>query len=251
MRRFSLALLLIVSIASAYDAHALRLGAEKVSIPVIGRFPGAGGTQWRTDLFLANPYAPTVTVTLRFYPTGAPMQLRTFALGPYSNLTLPDVVLNTFGMVNAGGPLELSASEDNRTEARARIYNTGNPAGEFGQGVPGIGVAFLNRQAFLFGLNAAGGTRLNIGVTNPNEVEAAITIYVYRDKSSSRLHTREVTLPPHGNVQYNDIALVFRFAPQDGIQVEMVSSQNIYGYASEVRNDTGDGVFTFGLSPNF
>ena len=24
----------------------------------------------------------------------------------------------------------------------------------------------------------------------------------------------------------------------------------IYGYASEVRNDTGDAVFVFGLSPN-
>ncbi|MGZ5494473.1 MAG: hypothetical protein ACXWHG_12775 [Thermoanaerobaculia bacterium] len=251
MRRFSLAFLLIVSIASAYDAHALRLGAEKVIIPIIGRFPGAGGTQWHTDLFLANPYSPTVTVTLRFYPAGAPMQQRTFALPPYSNLTLPDVVLNTFGMVNAGGPLEVSASEDNTTEARARIYNTGNPAGQFGQGVPGIGFSYLNRQAYLFGLNAADGTRLNVGVTNPNDVEATISINVYRDKSSLTLHSRSVTLPPHGNVQYNDIAIAFGFAPQDGIQIEMISSQYIYGYASEVRNDTGDAVFTFGLSPNF
>lgn len=251
MRRSSLAFLLILCAAIAYDAHALRLGAGKVSIPVIGRFPGAGGTQWRTDLFLANPYAPAVTVTLRFYPAGAPMQERSFALTPYSNLTLPDVVLNTFDMVSAGGPLEVFASEDNQTQARARIYNAGNPAGEFGQGVPGIGVSILNRQAFLFGLNAADGTRLNIGVTNPNDVEAPVTINVYRDKSSAKLHSREVTLPPHGNVQYNDIANLFGFGPQDGIQIEMISSQNIYGYASEVRNDTGDAVFTFGLSPNF
>ncbi|MEO8035555.1 MAG: hypothetical protein ABI837_14055 [Acidobacteriota bacterium] len=250
MRQWSLAFLFLVSAAFAVDAHALRLGAEKVVIPVIGRFPGVGSTQWRTDLFLANPYGQTVTLTLRFYPAGAPMKERSFALGPYSNLTLPDVVLNTFEMGNAGGPLEVSASEDKQTEARARIYNTGNPAGQFGQGVPGIGFKFLNRQAYLFGLNTAEGTRVNVGVTNPNDFEAPLTIYV-RDRNHSQLHTREVTLPPHGNVQYNDIVFAFGFAPQDGIQIEMVSSQYIYGYASEVRNDTGDAVFTFGDSPNF
>lgn len=74
---------------------------------------------------------------------------------------------------------------------------------------------------------------------------------MYRDKSSLKLHSRDVTVPPHGNVQNNDIAFVFGFAPQDEIQIEMISSQYIYGYASEVRNDTGDAVFTFGLSPNF
>lgn len=251
MRQWSIVLLLIVSIAFAVDAHALRLGAEKVVIPVIGRFPGAGGTQWRTDLFLGNPYGQTVTLTLRFHVAGAPMQERSVVLGPYSNLTLPDVVLNTFQTENAGGPLEVFASDDNEALARARIYNTGNPAGQFGQGVPGVGSKYLSHQAFLFGLNAAEGTRLNVGVTNPNDVEAAITIYVFRDKGSPRLHTREVTLPPHGNVQYNDIANAFGFAPQDGIQIEMISSQDIYGYASEVRNDTGDAVFTFGESPNF
>ena len=251
MRRLSLVLFLIVVVVSAYDAQALRLGEGKVIIPVIGRFPGAGGTQWHTDLFLANPYTPDATVTLRFYPAGAPMQERTVVVGRYSNLTLPDVVLNTFGMASSGGPLEVIGSGTDRTQARARIYNTGNPAGEFGQGVPGIGFPFLNRQAHLFGLNAANGTRLNVGVTNPNDIEAGITINVYRDKSSEMLHSREVTLPPHGNVQYNDIVTAFGFAPQDGIQIEMVSDQYIYGYASEVRNDTGDAVFSFGLSPNF
>jgi hypothetical protein len=30
----------------------------------------------------------------------------------------------------------------------------------------------------------------------------------------------------------------------------MFSPELIYGYASEVRNDTGDAVFIFGVSPN-
>jgi len=251
MRRLSLAFLLVISVAFAYDAHALRLGSNKVVIAIIGRFPGAGSTQWRTDVFLAHPKSGTVTVTLTFYPAGAPVQMETVVLGPYSNLALPDVVLNTFGRTNAGGPLEVSGDGVEEIEARARIYNTGNPVGQFGQGVPGIGFSYLGRQAYLFGLDAGEDTRLNIGVTNPNDVEAAISIYVYLDKSGPRLAERFITLPPHGNVQYNDIAAVFGFARQGEIQVEIVSSQYIYGYASEVRNDTGDAIFTFGLSPNF
>ena len=134
-------------------------------------------------------------------------------------------------------------------EARARIYNSGNPAGQFGQGAPGIGLGRLSRQAYLYGLSATGDYRLNIGVANPNNVPASITINV-QSSNNVILHTRTVTVQPHQYVQYNDIASNFGIAPQNSLVVNMFSAELIYGYASEVRNDTGDAVFTFGVSPN-
>src|SRR5687767_8777771 len=134
MRKLTLGFVLAASLFSAVPLFAFNLGGSRMIIPVAGRFPGSGGTQWRTDVFLGNPGTGTQTVTLKFYPTGGAVQQATVNMGPFSTATLPDIVLNTFGMANAGGMLEVSVPEPFSIQARATIYNSGNPAGVFGQG---------------------------------------------------------------------------------------------------------------------
>jgi hypothetical protein len=249
MRRFLIALLLILPFAAVPRAHALNVSGEKIIFPVIGRFPGAGGTQWQTDVFIANPGTPTYELTLRFYPSGEGVQVRTITMTPFSVTTLTDICLNSFGRANTGGMLVLDAGPFT-PEARARIYNVGNPAGQFGQGVPGVGYGRLSRQAFLYGLSTTSANRLNIGVANPNDVPVLVSILV-NDHNGANVHSRSVTVQPHQFVQYNDIAATFGIPPQEGLVVNMnTTGELIYGYASEVRNDTGDAVFTFGVSPN-
>jgi hypothetical protein len=245
-----LAVLLVSLVAAAPPASAFRVHGEVISIPIIGRFPGAEGTQWRTDLFVANHYSPEQTVALRFHVSGGAMIERTVTLHPFSSISLPDVVLNTFGLSNAGGSLELVSIGGGTIEARARIYNAGNPAGQFGQGAPGLAVDRLSRQSFLYGLSGVGGNRLNVGVTNPNGTAVDVTLRV-SDSANVLLHSRSFTLQPHQNVQFNDIFSTFGIPPQSGIQVEMNSVElPIHGYAAEVRDDTGDAVFVVGTSPN-
>lgn len=247
MRKLTLGLALAVSLLSAAPLFALRLEGNTVVIPVIGRFPGTGGTQWRTDVFIHNAYEPGQTVTLRFYPTGGAMLQTTVALQKYSGTALPDVVLNTFGMPLAAGVLEVSGQS---ILARARIYNTGNPAGEFGQGVPGIAKDRLNRQALLHGISGAAGNRVNIGVANPNDVAVTVNVYI-ASSTNSGLHSQAVNVPAHSYVQFSDIFGAFGIPPQSGVSVQFNAAElPIYGYVSEVRNDTGDAVFTFGSSPN-
>jgi hypothetical protein len=247
MRRFAIVCLL--SFAVIHEAHALNVAGETVIVPVVGRFPGAGGTQWQTDLFLANPGSPTYVLTLRLYPSGEPMIERTISMQPFSSQTLTDVCLNTFGRANVGGMLEIIAGIYT-IQARARIYNIGNPAGQFGQNVPGIGFGRLSRQAYLYGLSTSSAYRLNIGVANPNNVATNVTITV-QSANNTILHTRTVTVQPHQFTQINDIRANIGLAPQESLVVNMFSpEQLIYGYASEVRNDTGDAVFIFGVSPN-
>lgn len=247
MRKLALGLVLAASVLSAAPLFALRTEGATVIIPVIGRFPGTGGTQWRTDVFVHNAYEPGQTVTLKFYPTGgAPLQT-TVTIGKYSGAAFPDIVLNTFGMPLAAGVLEVSGIS---VLARARIYNSGNPAGEFGQGVPGIGKDRLTRQAFLHGLASGGGTRTNIGVMNPNDVTINVSLYI-ADKNNNGLHSQSMSVPPHSYLQLSDIFTALGIPPQTGISVQFNATElPVYGYASEVRNDTGDAVFTFGTSPN-
>lgn len=240
--------LVLLLVAAALPAFPINLGSETVVIPVIGRFGGVNNTQWRTDVFISNPYSPVQVVTLRFYVSGAP-QTRTVTLQPFSNVTLTDIVLTTFGLSTAAGVLEISAP--GTILARARIYNRGNPAGEFGQSVQGIGQVYLNQQAFMHGLSGINGNRVNIGVANPNASATNVTTLI-RDQNSTIIYSRTDNVGPHQYLQMNDIFTTFGIAPRAGIAINMTSAEGlrIYGYASEVRNDTGDAIFVFGTSPN-
>jgi hypothetical protein len=250
MRSVKLGLALVVSLFCAAPLFAINTGGSPVIIPVIGRFPGSGGTQWRSDLFIGNAGSPTHVVTLKFYPTGGAMQEATVTIGPFSTVTLPDVVLDTFGLANAGGTLEVSVPAPYTIQARATIYNSGNPAGIFGQAVPGIAKDYLSLQAFLYGLSGISGSRVNIGVANPNDVAADVALNV-SDANNASVHSRTFTVPAHSYVQFSDIFNTFGIAPQAGLRVNFTTTGTvIYGYSSEVRNDTGDAVFNFGTSPN-
>jgi hypothetical protein len=247
MRRLTLGFVLAVTLLSAVPLFALRTDGSPIIIPVIGRFPGSGGTQWRTNVFLYNPYEPGQVVTLKFYPGGGAVVERTVSLNKYSGATLNDIVLTTFDMQNAGGVLEIVAT---RILARAVIYNSGNPAGQFGQGLPGIPTEFLSRQALLHGLSGISGSRVNIGAANPNDVPVLVQFYI-NDTNGQGVYQLTATIPAYGYVQYSDIFNTYHLTAQEGLVVDIQSSGlPIYGYSSEVRNDTGDAIFNFGTNPN-
>lgn len=252
MRRFVFLFLLSAVLLPGLNTPAwgLNTGDTTVIIPIIGRFPGAGGSQWRTDAFIANHSTVAKTLTLTFYVAGSTALVRTMPIEPFSTISLADVVLNTFGLSNASGQLEITSSNMSGFEARARIYNAGNAAGEFGQNVPGLGRGYLNRQAYLFGLSGINGNRVNIGVANANTTAIDVNLQI-NDRANTSLHSSSFTLQPHQTLQFNDIFTRFGIAPQADVQVQFFSAADlIYGYASEVRNDTGDAIFIFGTSPN-
>lgn len=245
MRR-ALVLSLVLIALTAPTADAVRIEGQTIILPVIGRFPGDGGTQWSTDVFIFNPYGDQTTLTLKFYDGGG-LRTHTAVLDGYKSLSLSDVVQNTFGMANGGGPLEIESTT--RIEARARIYNTGNPAGQFGQGVPGIAEDRLSRQASIYGLSGAG-SRVNIGVMNPHDHAVTVSLSV-ADQNNASLHSETFDVQPHTYRQFSNIFTLFGIPEQDGVRVSFNEFDDpIYGYASVVRNDTGDAVFIFGTAPN-
>lgn len=250
MRRTVFVFLAVVSLLLPLQAFAFRTAGQTVIIPIIGRFPGAGTSVWRTDVFVSNPYSPTQTLTMTLYVAGGAPVTRSVTIGPYSSTTLPDIVLSTFGLTNASGLLKLEAVGDGRFDARARIYNAGNPVGQFGQAVPGIGLPYLQRQAYISGLSGLGGNRVNIGVANPNGTVVTVELRI-TDKTNGGLYSEAITLQPYQTLQFNDIFTRYHIPPQEGLIVQFDAFvEPIYGYASEVRNDSGDAIFIFGTGPN-
>jgi len=241
--------LLLALFAAVPNAHALRLEGSTVVIPIIGRFNGVPPSIWRTDLFITNPYTPVATVTAKFYVAGGATQQKVFTIQPFSSLALPDVVLNTFGLTTAAGELELTSATS--IEARARIFNAGSSVGEFGQAVPGIGKVLLLNESYVYGLSGINGNRCNVGVANPNDTNITLQLEI-RDANGNGLYIRSpINLGPHEYLQYNDVFSTFGITPQDNVTVIFTTAENpIYGFASIVRNDSGDPIFLFGSTPN-
>jgi len=247
MRR---AFLLVAFLLVPISAGAINIGDTTVIIPIIGRFAGVPPSLWRTDVFIANHNTVAKTLTLNFYVAGGSLITRTVPVGEFSTVTLRDIVLNTFGLTAASGQLEIKSPNESGFEARARIYNAGSAVGDFGQNVPGLGLAYLSRQSFIYGLSGINGNRVNFGLANPNTVVVTGTITV-QSKDNALLASVPVTLQPHETRQFNDIFTTFGITPQADVQIQFNTLElGVYGYASEVRNDSGDAIFVFGTSPN-
>ena len=251
MRRLKTVVCIAVVLVAASSTHGIDIEGTTVVIPVAMHGPGALGTQWRTDVWISNMTTAAKNVTITFYRTNGEPGVTTVNVPRAGTVELRDVVLSTFGFANAKGLLMLSVESATGFQATARIYNAGNPMGEFGQFVPGIATARLERQAYVAGLAGVDGNRANFGIANPSDESIDVEVYVL-DGQGNLLDTQDFTVGGMSVVQVNDMFAEFDITPRREVQLDMHAAAPvpIYGYASVVRNDTGDAIFIFGTSPN-
>ena len=256
---FRRSLLFATLLAFAGTAHAVRMDGNLPIIPIVTHAPGVGGSVWRTDVWITNPSSTTTVsdVVLSLYPIGggAPIPSGTsYTIGPNSTLELTDVVSSVFGQSNASGLLLARMPQENALELRARIYNVGNSAGQFGQFVPGFTWRQLWKDARITGASGVDGNRLNVGVANATEFPVDVTVFL-SGPNNEPLGGQNVHLDGWQVVQVNDVFTKWGIAPAGNVQIRITNNatecQNcaIYGYASVVRNDTGDASFIFGSWP--
>jgi hypothetical protein len=244
-----LTLFFLMTLAPA--SYALRPGGKTVIFPIVGRFEGAMQTQWRTDVFVHNNTWLEINGTMTLYVAGGGAMEAPLTLAPYQTATYRDVVKSVFGLDTGSGQLHLSTGSDAFVDARGRIYNSGHPAGEFGQGIEAMAMDSLQTQSMLYGLDGTHGSRVNIGVANPHGVDVTVQLRVF-DRDRNPLYWEDFPLGPYQTRQFNDIFTLFGIAPQENVVVEFYDGPEtpIYGFSSEVRNDTGDAIFVFGTGPN-
>jgi hypothetical protein len=96
---------------------------------------------WITDLYIMNPGTEPVSVTVAWLVRGQanldPLDL-TYTVGPGETLTLPDVILEEFGMDTASGAFRVTA--DTEVVVNSRIYSVDGDE-TFGQGFEGTPMA--------------------------------------------------------------------------------------------------------------
>ena len=231
-------------------SEAMTIHGENIVIPVVAHAAGLEGSQWRSDVWITNPYGDTVDITLHYYPAGGSELTASFTVEGYRGVHLPDIVLETFGLDSSKGMLLAEATSS--IEARARIYNTGNPCGEFGQAVPGLPVERLSSQGYLSGLSTAEGVRLNIGLANPGTETITVQVVLTDLDTGEQVWADPVAIGPHGVIQIDRIGERLGLSGRSNLDVRSSNSGGdvFYAYASVVRNDTGDATFIYGTAPN-
>jgi hypothetical protein len=240
---FLLASLLALTIA--FPAAAIELSGNDIIIPVAGRTPGAGGTFWESDLVITNlsPEYGQLRVTVETWIAGERLAFDVDipALG---TITIPDFMRTRFGRDVAVGIVRVSnALPDAQLAARARVHTTG----DVGQSVPGLPLSALAKESLIPGLTGTPGNRSNLGIANPNDAAADITLELI-NSDGQRLAVKSTQVAAHSVLQ-QEIGAAFQPHLTTGdVTVRVTSSQNVYTFGSVVRTSTGDPSFVLGTT---
>lgn len=250
-RLYLLAATILLASSSSPNSSlsAAELTGRELVLPIVARTPGAYGSEWRTDIFVTNTSRRLnpVPVRITFHPTGEAEKTHQVLLQPRGTITLRDVVLGTFGREQGSGLVRISSEIPGaRLTARARIYNVGGWQGEFGQTSQALPVSLLGTEVFLSGLDVTPATRTNLGIANPGMTPAKVFLSLFTTEGDFA-GGYSTTVAPRSVMQINGVFGTFQTMPAEDATIVLTSSRPIYGYASVVRNDSGDADFVTGI----
>ena len=222
-------------------------------VPQVAHTDGAFGSRWRTNVFLYNPNAFAMRITLMFLPTGQanPGALSTeIKLSPGETTEIPDVASlpDLAGNVHAGALILEGASAGDGTPgpavfvASSRTFNlrATSPGGGPGECLPAvpIGDGLCRGSRATFRDVAGGGQRrVNLGVVALAAAPVQVTV-VQRDRSGTARQPAVWELPPFGHLQK---ALTGRLS--DGtVDIEVTggpAAARVFAYLSQIDRASG------------
>ncbi len=250
---------LFASTTRSFDVPSM--AANDLVIPVVGRGPGAAGTEWVTSLEIFNTGVREAHVALYFNQSemdNTTPQASAQALIPArSVLVIEDLLLETFETEAALGSVDLIASEN--IIAHSYITNSGGVVGTYGQKVPAVpadwalgddeapGLEPNADIAYLFALVENDDFRTNVGICNVSGVVLEVDLSAF-DGTSPVGDPIRLTLPPFSPRQINRILYPIDAANYtSGLRLNVSAAPGSDGrfiaYSSRVDNASGDAVF--------
>lgn len=225
-------------------ASAIDLAGNNLIIPVAGRTPGAG-TFWETDLVITNlsPEYNILKVTVETW-IGNDRLAFDVDVPALGTVTIEDFMRTRFGRDTGIGLVRISnALPDAQLAARARVHTIG----DVGQSVPALPMAALARDSFIPGLTGTAGNRSNLGIANPNDTAADVTL-VLRNANGQNVASVARQVAAHTVLQ-QEIGAAFHPQLANGdVTVHVASSVPVYTFGSVVRTSTGDPSFVIGTA---
>lgn len=266
---------------------ALPVSAQQIAhtqfFPILARTAGAGGTQWVSDMTVHNMMDSEVVVGVQFLEADNanifnPSFPDRFSLAPRETLLIEDVLNEIFGFTtNIKGAMVVTVDnqllpgannpEDSEVLATTRTYNTGDPAGTFGQTVPATGevINAAPTKSIITGAINSTRFRSNLGAMNMTFIDSLRIQYRVLDGAGAVVAEGMKTLQPASVSQWSFQSL--GVPKQDGpLTVEMWMHPDdvladpcaanfptmFIGYVSKVDGNpdgTGDAEFIY-AAPN-
>lgn len=235
------------------------LAAETIRwIPAAASNDGAFGTRWTTTLWIHSMATDAeITVFASFYPdqegVPEPQEVAITAL-PTQPVEITDAVMAVFGETRAGA---IRLRSEHPFEARSRTANDGGAGGSFGQGIPAIDLdSALPFGALLGAANIPGdgGLRTNLGVVNPGDQDASMTVFIWKHGPTGELEYmgfKQFEVGAHGWTQEN----LFGLVGDEDESIEnawvVVAADNnpdqpeyrVFSYLSRIDNRSGDATY--------
>jgi PKD repeat protein len=210
-----------------------------LTLPVVGRAPGANGTFWRSDVILHNPASGSLSLTLRY--GGAPKYI---TLQAGQTMVMADV-LSQFGHSSGSGKFDVTWSGSSGPVVTSRTYTSVAGGGTFGQSIDPV--ASFGRQQFVPGLRHDASYRTNIGFVNRGGESEMFAVMVLSN-SGAEVGRTFVTLAPGAQVQYALTALFPAISSIGSftLMIEGDGNAQLFAYGSMVDNKSGDPVFFAG-----
>ena len=241
----TLLLALVLLLPLTPTASALELVGNDLIIPIAGRVPGAGGTFWETDLVITNlsPEYNALNVTVETWLDGEHLSF-VVAVPANGTVTIEDIMRTRFGRETGFGLMRIrNGLADAQLTARARVHTTA----DVGQSVPALPIAELARESVIPGLTGTTGNRSNLGIANPNDTDADVTLELH-NAAGQRVAVTSTQVAAHTVLQ-QEIGSAFRPQLTGGdVSVRVISTQPVYTFGSIVRTSTGDPSFVIGTT---
>jgi hypothetical protein len=209
--------LLIPSLAGAQEI------AHSQFFPILARTAGAGGTQWVTDLTVHNLSDSALEVGTQFliadqanvFNPAFPLR---FDLAPRETLLIEDVINSLFGydtdikgavLLTVDSELIAGNPEGAEILATTRTYNTGDPAGTFGQTVPALSRtinAYATTSVVTGAINSSR-FRSNLGIMNMSLITTLRVHYRVLDEGGAVVVEGSKTIHPSSVSQWSFASL--------------------------------------------
>jgi PKD repeat protein len=211
---------------------------KSLTLPAVGRAPGANQTFWRSDVTLFNPNTDPISVSLRFQ--GAD---RTIVLGGRDTQVLADI-LSSFGATSGSGALALSWTASTGPVVTSRTYTSVETGGTYGQSIDPI--AAFRATSFVPGLRNDGSFRTNAGFVNGGSTPETFTV-IALSSFGTELARTTLTLAP-GEQRQQSVSALFPSVNASAftLSIEGDADAKLFAYGSMVDNASGDPVFFAG-----
>jgi len=216
-------------------------------VPVSAATPGAGDTNWRTELTLYNASEFSVDVRLQYLPDAGPQSSRQIDLRAGESATYANALLELFGLSSGAGAIFVEATNPLATpslKVASRTFTTSR-SGTYGLFVPGEISPSGEPYLYLTGLAANSDFRTNIGLVNNSDQSIGVSMTTF-DTSGSPLGQSSTFLEPR-TFRQTPLTTLFpsTIFPAGTISLRITAStpSALTAYASVVDNRTQDPTY--------